>query len=93
MLNFDDFEQTTQLLRQRLGVLSWDHLWTGSPHAKQYDSYNINTAETVPRAAMPVQQLELEGGKALAYASSEEDMSAFSSETRALLQQLQAVKV
>ena len=55
----------------------------------------IGTPETVNQkgAATPVLQLEVDGGQTLAYAGSEEDVSTFSSETRALLQQLQAVKV
>ena len=92
-LRFDDFEQTTQLLRQRLGTPSWDNLWTGSPDTKQSVVHTRSTPEpySQKQAAAPDQQLE--GGKALACASVDEDVSAFSSETRALLQRLQAVKV
>ena len=94
-LSFDNFEQTTQLLRQRLGMSSWNHLWTGSPDAKQLGLYNPTTPQTSPQkaAATPTLQLEQEGGQALADNSIDEDVSAFSSGTRALLQQLQAVKV
>lgn len=96
-LRFDDFEQTTQLLRERLGVSSWDHLWTGcnvTPNAKQSGPCQ-HCPESAPQKviASSIEQQKLEGGMALANPSPDEDVSAFSSETQALLRQLQAVKL
>lgn len=102
--DFDDFEQTTELLRQRLGTSAWDngHLLPrtyATPNAKQpgvHNSGSFRTPESVRHtvAATPDHQLQqLRNGEKGTDASNEEDISAFSSETQALLRQLQAVKV
>ena len=102
--DFDDFEQTTELLRQRLGTSAWDngHLLPrpyATPTAKQpgvqnSDSYCTPESAHHTVAATPDHRLQqLKNGENVIDASNEEDMSAFSSETQALLRQLQAVKV
>jgi len=102
--DFDDFEQTTELLRQRLGTSAWDngHLLP-RPYATSnaklpgvHSSDGFCTPESARHtvAAIPDHRLQqLTNGEKAADASNEEDMSAFSSETQALLRQLQAVKV
>ena len=96
-IEFDDFEQATQQLRQRLGASpgqspQWHpHPNVSDGHRGDKAGASISAEQRIIKAAPDHYQSSRP--QAQYEASEETGMSAFSSETQALLRQIQAVKL
>lgn len=106
LMSFDSFEEATQLLRQRLGTPALQLPASGSRGAdsspcRRQLTYAHDTKASPLQAPMHDENVltsdgqELKQGGELEQAQSinDEDVSAFSAETQALLRQIQAVRV
>ena len=96
-IEFDDFEQATQQLRQRLGA-STGQSPPWHPHPNVSDSHREVKAGASTSAEQRIikaapDHFQIRRPQAQYEASDETGMSAFSSETQALLRQIQAVKL
>ena len=96
-IEFDDFEQATQQLRQRLGASTgqspqWQpHPHVSNSHREDEAGASISAEQRIIKAAPDHYQISRP--QAQHEASEETGMSAFSSETQALLRQIQAVRL
>ena len=99
-IEFDDFEQATQQLQQRLGA-STGQSPPWHPHPNASDSHrevkagaSTSAEQRIIKAAPDHHGVyQISRPQAQYEASDETGMSAFSSETQALLRQIQAVKL
>lgn len=106
LMRFDSFEEATQLLRQRLGTPALQlpassYFAADSSPCRRQLTYTHVTKASPPQAYMHDESVLISDGQELKQGGereqpqsiNDEDVSAFSAETQALLRQIQAVRV